>query len=203
MAIEAQGEVTRLLEEIATAYDDKDGKRASDAKRVLFDHIHGEIKKMAHGRMKWERPGHSLGATGLVHEVYIRLVKGQHVFTKNRVYFFGAAAIAMGDILREHARKRNRRPHGNLHPEGHTLLCQVVEETEESIQGDLLDLVDALDKLKTIGKHGERRHDVVRLRFWGGLTYKEIAKYLGVSDATVERDWQAARAWLYGRLKGS
>jgi RNA polymerase sigma factor (TIGR02999 family) len=197
MPVEARGEVTILLKEIATANDDGDIKRASDAKQALFDHVHDELKKMAHGRMKRERPDHSWGATGLVHEVYLQLMKGEHVFTKNRRYFFGAAARAMHQLLRAHARKPRPTGHADL-----TLLDQVVEEIEENIQGDLLDLMHALDELKKIGEHGERRHDVVRLRFWGGLTYAEIAEDLGVSIATVERDWQAARAWLYGRLKG-
>jgi RNA polymerase sigma factor (TIGR02999 family) len=203
MAIEAQGDVTRLLEEIAAAIDAEDSKRALDAKRALFHHVHDQLKTIANRQMRWERPDHSWGATGLVHEVYLRLMKCERVFTKNRDYFFGAAAIAMGDLLREHARKRNVRPHGHADPEGHTLLDQVVEDIEENIQGELIDLMNALDKLKTIGKHGERQYDVVSLRYWGGLTWADIAKYLDVSVATAERDWQAARAWLYGRLNGS
>ena len=78
----------------------------------------------------------------------------------------------------------------------------MLAEVESTLKVDLLDLMSALDKLKTTGKHGERRFDVVRLRVWGGLTCQEVAEDLGVAVATVERDWQAARAWLYGRLKG-
>jgi RNA polymerase sigma factor (TIGR02999 family) len=202
MPIEAQGEVTRLLEEIAAANNDEDAERASDAKRALFDHVHHQLKKMAHGRLRWERPDHSWETAGLVHEVYLRLMKCERVFTKDRDYFFGAAARAMGDLLREHARKRKCRPEGHPDPQGYTLLDQLVEEAEANFGVDVLDLTEALDELKTTGKHGERWHDVVRLRIWGSLTYPKIAKDLGLSVATVERDWQAARAWLYGRLKG-
>jgi RNA polymerase sigma factor (TIGR02999 family) len=194
VATAAQGEVTRLLEEV--------GAGNEEAKNELLAHVYEELRRMAHRRMQRERPGHTWGSTGLVHEAYCQLVKGKHVFTRNRAYFFRAAARAMHQLLREHARERQCRPQGHPHPDGHLLLEEVAEEVKNAFQVELLDLVDALDKLKTTGAHGERRHEVVRLRLWGGLTYQEIADSLGVAEVTVERDWQAARAWLYGRLKG-
>lgn len=194
MPTEAQGEVTRLLEEVAA------GNKA--AKQELFALVYEELRANARAKMAKEPRDHSWGPTELVHEVYIQLMKGQGVFTKNRAYFFAAAARAMHRLLREHARKRVRRPEGHIDPEGHILLDDVLAEVESILKVDLLALSDALDKLKTTGKHGERRFDVVRLRIWGGLTYQEIAEDLGEAVATVERDWQAARAWLYGRLKG-
>src|SRR5262249_53421772 len=157
---------------------------------------------MALARMRKERCDHTLEATSLVHEAYLQLMNGQQVFAKNRAYFFGAAARAMDQLLRDHARKRGCRPEGHLDPEGHVLLDEVAEAMESTFKVDLLDLMSALDKLKATGKQGPRRYDVVRLRIWGGLTYQEVAEDLGVAVATVERDWQAARAWLYGRLKG-
>jgi RNA polymerase sigma factor (TIGR02999 family) len=201
MPIEAQGEVTRFLEEIAAAHDNEDSKRASDAKRGLFDHVYDELKKMAHCRMKRERPDHSWGATGLVHEVYLRLIECHGVFTKNRAYFFGAAAKAMHRLLREHARSKNCRPEGYLDRQGNILLDQVADEVEDTFRVVLLDLVNALEELKTRGQQGERRYDVARLRIWSGMKYSDIAKDLGISVPTVEREWQAARAWLYGQLK--
>jgi RNA polymerase sigma factor (TIGR02999 family) len=191
---EAQGEVTRFLEEAAAGNQ--------EAKNALIEHVYQQLYNMAHARMRRERCEHTLGTTGLVHEVYVQLMNDQQVFTKNRAYFFGAAARAMHRLLREHARKRVRRPEGHIDPRGHILLDEVLAEVESTFKVDLLDLMDALDKLKTTGKHGERWYDVVRLRTWGGLTYQEIADDLGVGVATVERDWQTARAWLYGRLKG-
>jgi RNA polymerase sigma factor (TIGR02999 family) len=173
-----------------------------EAKRALFARVYEDLKKTAHGRMRRERPDHSWGPTVLVHEVYVRLLKDRRVFSKNRAYFFGAVARAMGQLLREHARERECRPEGHVDPQGYILLDQIVEEAEANFKVDLLDLMTELDKLKTTGQHGERRHEVVRLRIWGGLTYSEIAEDLGLSVATAERDWQAARAWLYGRLKG-
>jgi RNA polymerase sigma factor (TIGR02999 family) len=191
---EARGEVTRLLEEVAA------GNKA--AKQELFALVYEELRANARSKMGKERRDHSWGPTELVHEVYFQLMKGQHLFTKDRAYFFGAAARAMHRLLREHARKRVRRPEGHIDPEGRILLDEVLAQVESTLKVDLLDLSNALDQLKTTGKHGERRYDVVRLRIWGGLTYQEIAGDLGVAVATVERDWQAARAWLYGRLKG-
>jgi RNA polymerase sigma factor (TIGR02999 family) len=191
---EALGEVTRLLEEVAAGNE--------EAKRALFARVYEDLKKTAHGRMRRERPDHSWCATVLVHETYCRLLNDRRVFSKNRAYFFGAVARAMGQLLREHARRRKCRPEGHVDPQGFILLDHVVEEIEEKLPGTLTDLLEALDDLKTIGKYGERQHEVVKLHFFGGLTYKDIALNLGVGDATVERDWQAARAWLYGRLKG-
>jgi RNA polymerase sigma factor (TIGR02999 family) len=186
--------VTRLLEEVAAGNE--------EAKRELLAHVYEELRQMAHRRMEHERAGHTWGSTGLVHEVYFQLVKGKHVFTKNRRYFFGAVAVAMDQLLREHARKRQCRPQGHPDPEGHILLDEVAEAVESTFEVDLRDLMNALERLKATGKQGPRRYDVVRLRIWGGLTHQEIAENLGVAVATVERDWQAARAWLYGRLKG-
>jgi len=194
MPVEAQQEVRRLLERIAAANGNK------DAERALFEHVYDELKKMAHGRMKNERPDHSWGTTGLVHEVYVRLLKDQRVFTRNRAYFFGAAAKAMRQLLREHARARNARPHAYV--DEHVLLDEIADEVEDATGVDLDHLMEALDKLETTGKYGKRLHEVVCLRWWSGWTYPQIALHLGVSVATVERDWHAARAWLYGRLKG-
>jgi RNA polymerase sigma factor (TIGR02999 family) len=194
MPIEAQGAVARLLEEIAAGNGNKEGERA------LFELVYDELKKMAHGQMKNGRPGHTWGTTGLVHEVYGRLVKDPHVFSKNRAYFFGAAAKAMRRLLREHARARKVRPEG--HVVDGVLIDGIAGEIEDATRSDLIDVMEALDELETTVKHGERRHDVVWLRFWSGWTDSQIAEHLGVGVATVERDWRVARAWLYDRLKG-
>jgi RNA polymerase sigma factor (TIGR02999 family) len=186
--------VTKLLAEVAAGND--------EARRALFAHVYEDLKKAAQGRMRRERPDHSWGATELVHEVYCRLLDDRRVFSKNRAYFFGAAAEAMYQLLREHARARECRPQGHPDPQGPILLDQIIKEAETTLEVDLDGLMTALEKLKTTGEHGERRYEVVRLHIWGSLTYAEIAKILRVSVATVGKDWQAARAWLYGRLKG-
>jgi RNA polymerase sigma factor (TIGR02999 family) len=191
---EVRGEVTRLIDAIAAGNQ--------EARKQLFAQVYEELRAMAHGRIRAERPDHSWGATALVHEVYLHLMKGQHVFTRGRAYFFAAAASAMDQLLREHARRRAARPEGHLDPHGPVVLDRAAEAFEAAFQVNLLDLMDALDRLQVTGKDGERLHEVARLRIWGSLTYDDIAEDLGVSRATVERDWQIARAWLYGQLKG-
>jgi RNA polymerase sigma factor (TIGR02999 family) len=194
MPIEAQEEVAKLLEEISAANGNK------DAEQTLFELVYDELKKIAHGRLTIERPDHSWGTTELVHEVYVRLVKDPRVFSKNRRYFFGSAARAMRQLLREHARRRQTQPDG--HVGGDALVDAIADEVEQAFGDNLIDVMEALDELETTVKHGKRRHDVVWLRFWNGWTYPEIADHLNVCVATVERDWHVAQAWLYRRLKG-
>jgi RNA polymerase sigma factor (TIGR02999 family) len=188
---EAQGEVTRLLAEVAAGNE--------KAKRELFAHVYGELRQMAHRRIEHERAGHTWGSADLVHEAYLRLVKSELVCSKNRTYFFSAAARAMHQLLIKHSAKRRRQPH--IDPGGHILLDEVVEAVESTCKVGLIDLMKALHRLRATGKRGERRYDVVRLRLWCGFTWQEIAREQDVGIATVERDWLAARAWLYGQLK--
>ena len=100
MPTEARGEVTRLLAEVAAG--------SEEAKKELFAHVYRELRLMAHGQMAHERRGHTWGATDLVHEAYMRLVRGKRVCTKDRAYFFSAAARAMHRLLSKHAAKRRR-----------------------------------------------------------------------------------------------
>ena len=185
MAIEPAGDVTRLLEEIA------DGNE--QAKNELFEYVYEELHKMAKRHMKQERPGHTLGTTGLVHEVFFRL-QGQ-ALAKNRPYFFGAAAKAMYRILVEHARLSQK------YHEKRVPLDVLLDELAVTHRVKMLDLHEALETLKEYGERGKRQHEVIVHRFFGGLQWKEIATILGVAVTTVEKDWQAARAWLHTRLK--
>jgi RNA polymerase sigma-70 factor (ECF subfamily) len=194
MEFDARMDVTALLNEAARGEE--------KAKSDLFKLVYDKLRQMAQKRMRHERVGHTLGATGLVHEVYCHLMKGQNVFTKNRAYFFGAAARAMHDLLREYARRRNCRPEGHMDPEGKALLDELTQAVQHTFDVNLLELLDAIDRLKDTGKNGERLSQVVKLRIWGGFTYENIAEELGVGTATVERDWRAAQAWLRRRLKG-
>ena len=185
MKIGSDSEVTRLLGQIAEGNP--------EAKNKLFECVYEELHGMAERQMRQEGPGHSLGATGLVHEAFLR-VQGEAV-QKNRRYFFAAAAKAMYRILVEHARRK--RKHGNKRIQ----LDVVLDELEISHHFKMLDLHEALESLKQYGDRGNRQHEVVVQRFFGGLQWKEIAANLGVAVATVEKDWQAARAWLYAKLK--
>jgi RNA polymerase sigma factor (TIGR02999 family) len=185
MTADAPGHVTRLLEEIAAGN--------AQAKGKLFEYVYEELYRMARRHMRNERPGHSLGATGLVHEVYLRL--SGPALERHRAYFFGAAAKAMYRILVEHARR------SRAHHAGRVPLDVVLDELEGTHRIKMLDLHEALVQLKGYGERGRRQHDVVVQRFFGGLPWKEIAANLGVAVTTVEKDWQAARAWLHARLR--
>jgi RNA polymerase sigma factor (TIGR02999 family) len=179
------GEVSRLLAEIAAG--------SESAKGDLFDCVYQELYAMAERLMKRERAGHTLGATGLVHEAYLRL-SGQ-ALERNRPYFFAAAANAMYRILVERARQSGKH-HRNRIP-----LDAVLDDLEATHRVKMLDLYDSMETLKGYGERGRRQHEVIVQRFFGGLPWKEIAFNLDVSVATVEKDWQAARAWLYRRLR--
>ena len=185
MAIRPPNEITRLLGEIAAGNE--------GAKNELFECVYDELRAMANRHMKHERDGHTLGTTGLVHEVYLRL-QGP-ALNKNRAYFFGAAARAMYRILVEHARRSRNRNHNRVP------LDLVLDELEVTYRFRMLDLHEALEKLKEYGERGKRQHEVVVQRFFGGRPWKDIATNLGIAVTTVEKDWQAARAWLYRSLK--
>lgn len=185
MAFEPAGDVTRLLGEIAN------GKE--QAKNDLFECVYEDLHAMAKRQMKHERAGHTLGATGLVHEVYLRL-QGP-ALERNRPYFFAAAAKAMYRILVEHARQSQR------HHQKRVPLDIMLDELAVTHRVKMLDLHEALEMLKEYGERGKRQHEVVVYRFFGGLRWNEIATILGVAVTTLEKDWQAARAWLHARLR--
>jgi RNA polymerase sigma-70 factor (ECF subfamily) len=180
------GDITLLLAEIAA------GNEAAKAR--LVDLVYRQLHKMARGLMRRERGHHSLQPTGLVHEAYIKLFVGKPLPALNRAYFFGAAANAMRQVLVDYARRMAARPEGAREP----LLDDVLDTIRSACHIEILDLDRALEALRRLH---ERQWEVVTLRFFGGLQWDEIATCLAVSTSTVEKDWQAARAWLYGTLK--
>jgi RNA polymerase sigma factor (TIGR02999 family) len=160
--------------------------------------VYDELRKLAAQKMAQEKPGQTLQATALVHEAYIRLVdveKAQH--WDSRHHFFAAAAEAMRRILVVTARRKAGPEAGGRHQR--IELSHVAPE----IQGPQLNLVaisDALDKLQA---EDPRAAEVVKLRFFAGLTRQQAAEVLGVSIATADNDWAYARAWLRAELSGS
>ena len=179
-------EITLLLNEIAAG--------SEIAKTKLIALVYDKLHRMAQGMMPWERSNHTLQPTALVHEAYFKLFTGKPLHAPNRAYFFGAAANAMRQVLIDYARKVAARPEGKRVP-----LLEGLLDTVRSTHGtDMLDLDNALDELKAM--HA-RQWEVVTLRFFGGLQWSEIATNLAVSTSTVEKDWQAARAWLYRKLR--
>jgi len=145
--------------------------------------------------MRSESPAHSLQATALVNEAYLRLVDEKQVNWQNRAHFFGAAAQIIRRLLVDHARARHRLKRG-----GDTLKVSLNDEMNaaEPVQMDLVALDDALSRLAKLDPQQER---IIELRFFAGLSIQETGEALSISPATVKRDWATARAWLYREMK--
>jgi RNA polymerase sigma factor (TIGR02999 family) len=156
--------------------------------------VYEELRRRAAARLRRERPGHVLQPTALVHEAYLRLVGQRHTDWQNRAHFFAVASEMMRRILVDHARRRKmaKRSGGWAR----VTLDEPVAQCDPP-DVDLLDLDAALSELASFDP---RKSQVAELRFFGGLSLDEIAHARGISRATVERDWQAARAWLYRRV---
>jgi len=157
--------------------------------------VHGELHRLARGYMRSERPGHSLQATALVNEAYMRLAGYTRMRWQDRAHFFAVAAQVMRRILVEHARRHNLKRGGGI---PHVSLD---EAALVSVDDDV-DLVALDDALTALARLDARKVQVVEMRFFGGLSVDEAADVLGVSPVTVKRDWRAAKAWLYRELAG-
>ncbi|MGH9309447.1 MAG: sigma-70 family RNA polymerase sigma factor [Vicinamibacterales bacterium] len=166
------------------------------ALEALTPLVHQELHRLAARYMAGERPGHVLQATALVNEAYVRLVDWKEVRWQNRAHFFAMAAQIMRRVLVDVARTRNRakRGKGQLH-----VSLSEAADLPAPRGVDLVALDDALTGLEALDARQSR---VVELRFFGGLSLEETAHVLGVSVATVRRDWSLARAWLYRELSG-
>jgi RNA polymerase sigma factor (TIGR02999 family) len=177
-------DVTRIL----SAIEQGDRQAAEQLLPLVYD----ELRKLAAARMAAEKPGHTLSATALVHEAYLRLVGDQHF--DDRGHFFDAAAEAMRRILVNHARDRKRlkRAGGRVRLE---LLDQISSLAEDS------DLVLSLDELLTrLGEEDAAAAQVAQLHLFGGLSVEEAGAALGLSRAVAYRNWKYARAWLRDAL---
>jgi RNA polymerase sigma factor (TIGR02999 family) len=158
--------------------------------------VYGELKRLAGRYLRRERPGHTLQATALVHEAFLRLVDQRNVEWQNRAHFFGVAAQLIRRILVDHARGRMAAKRG---ANAVKLSLEDVVETPRQRPLDLVALDDALDALAKMDPQQSR---IVELRFFAGLSIEETAEVLRISPATVKRDWTAAKAWLYRDLSG-
>jgi RNA polymerase sigma factor (TIGR02999 family) len=179
-------DVTAILEAVG-----RGDERAADR---LFPAVYDELLRMARGVRAGDPAGRSLEPASLLHDAYLRLVGEREVHWQNRAHFYGAAAIAMRRILVERARRKRAVKHG-----GEAVRVSLDEGRVPWEEGnpDLLALDEALDRL---GQEDQRAHDVVMLRFFGGLEAAEVARVLGTSEATVHRDWRFAKAWLMREL---
>ena len=163
----------------------------------LLAEVYEELRRIAAGQLRGEKVGHTLQATALVNEAYLRLVDQTRVHWRNRAHFFGIAAQLMRRILVDHARRRHAAKRGG----GITIV-----EFEDSISPGnrrSVDLVVLDDILKRLEEFDAASARLVELRYFGGLTIDETAEVLDVSAATVKREWATARAWMHRELTRS
>jgi RNA polymerase sigma factor (TIGR02999 family) len=190
MTSEPQGPVTQVLGDL----------RGAD-RREVFDRllplVYDELRGLARARLRHERQGHSLQATALVHEAYIRMLGADSPSWNDRAHFFRAAAEAMRRILIDHARKRGRVKRGGGR-------IQVTLGDVQVGAGLPLEDILALDEaIQRLEGQDPRMAEIVRLRFFAGLSVEETAKALEVSERTVKREWAVARAWLFEAMRES
>jgi RNA polymerase sigma factor (TIGR02999 family) len=169
----------------------EDQKRAAGN---LLPEVYAELRRVAEGLMSHLAPGQTLQPTALVHEAYLRLVRGHDPGWEGRRHFFGAAARAMREILIEQARRKGSAKHGG---KGQRVELGDGVAWVEPPADDLLALDEAITQLQAEEPH---LAEIVMLRYYTGLTVEETAKVIGESDRTVYRDWRRARAWLARKL---
>jgi RNA polymerase sigma factor (TIGR02999 family) len=167
-----------------------------DARDRLLTVVYRELRRRAGAQLRRERLGHTLQPTALVHEVFLLLVKQDRTAWQNRAQFFGVASQMMRRLLVDRARARNTAKRS-----GHWARVTLGEELVRG-QPDI-DVLDLDRALSALAAFDSRKSEVAELRFFGGLSLDETGHVLGISVATVEREWQAARAWLYARLTGT
>jgi RNA polymerase sigma factor (TIGR02999 family) len=167
----------------------------SQASEKLLPLVYDELKNLAAARMLRESAGHTLQPTALVHEAWLRLVGEANQNWKSRAYFFAAAAEAMRRILVEHARRKARLKHGG----GQERLNIEDLDLAQVAPDDKVLLVD--EALETLERSNPERARVVMLKFFGGMTNKEVADTMNIGERTVDRHWVCAKAWLFQKLQ--
>jgi RNA polymerase sigma factor (TIGR02999 family) len=186
MTMRAMSDVTQILSQIESG--------DPSAAEKLLPLVYDELRKLAAAKLAQEKPGQTLQATALVHEAYLRLVGVDGTNWDSRGHFFAAAAEAMRRILIDKARQKQRPKHGGQRRRVN--LEEITVSVDQPVD-DLLALDGALTALHAVSP---RKADLVKLRFYAGLTIPQVAAALGISTATAERDWTYARTWLFCRL---
>ena len=177
------GDVTRLLSDWSNG-----DRRALDE---LLPLVYDELRHLANAYLKRERDGHTLQSTALVHEAFLRLVNQHDVQWQGRAHFFGIAAQMIRRILVDHARAQRAAKRG-----AGAVRIDLGEELAVAQQRDL-DLIVLDDALERLASMDERQSRIVELRFFAGLSVEDTADVMGISTATVKREWSSARAWLF------
>lgn len=163
----------------------------------LLPIVYDELRRLAVGQMKDESPGHTLQATALVHEAFLRLTSGSACTWENRRHFFGAAAEAMRRILVEQARRKARAKHGG---EMKRVELPEIEVFHEALGAEEIRALDAA--LAEFERAEPEKCELVKLRYFAGLQESEAARALGISRATASRWWAYSKAWLFERIRG-
>ena len=189
---ELQGEIgpiTKLL------HDVKAGREG--AQEELFRRVYRQMKRLAAARLRGERANHTLQATALVHEAYLRLLGANSPDWRDHTHFFATAAHAMRHILVDYARRSLAQKRDGIRVDAElSRFAQAAESRAE-------DIIAVHDALMHLQEHSPRLCAVVEMRFYAGFTEQEIADALHVNARTVKRDWKAAQAWLHAEIKGS
>lgn len=183
-------DITLILERI-----EKGDAQAADQ---LLPLVYGELRKLAAAKMAGEAAGQTLQATALVHEAWLRLGGDEQPEWQNRAHFFAAAAEAMRRILIDRARRRRAQRHGG------ELVRTSADAIDSAIAGsgaDDAELLDVHEALDALSRHDARKAELVKQCYFVGLTLKEAAMVIGVSEPTARRDWSYARAWLFSEIK--
>jgi RNA polymerase sigma-70 factor (ECF subfamily) len=161
----------------------------------LFAQVYNELRQVAHAYMRRERADHTLQATALVHEAYMRLFEGQAFAWESRKHLFCTVARSMRRVLVDHARRHGAERHGGVH---HKV---ALDEQGPAICQDLPQLIALSDALESLAQLNSRQAQVVELHSFAGLTEAETAEVLGVSVKTVKNDWRFAKAWLKAEMR--
>jgi RNA polymerase sigma factor (TIGR02999 family) len=183
-----RGQVSALL----AAWTNRD----AGARDALLPVVYDELRRLAQHYMRDEREGHTLQATALVNEAYLRLVGLDRMQWRDRAHFFAMAATLMRRVLVDHARERGRDKRGG----GVSVTSLDDHIVAPRREVDVVALDEALERLAVLDA---RQSQIVELRFFGGLSVEETAEALGISPATVKREWASAKAWLYQQLSGA
>jgi len=170
-----------------------DGK--PQALENLLPLVYDELHRQAAGFLRKERQGHTLQATALINETYLRLIDRRDVNWQSRTHFFAVAAQAMRRILVDYAKAKHRQKRG-----GDNIKLSIEAATLVAAKDGGVDLIVLDQALTKLGERDKQQARVVELRYFSGLSLEETAEVLGVSRATVARDWEAARAWLHREL---
>jgi len=179
-------DVTRILD----AIEQGDAKATDELLPLVYE----ELRRLAGLKMSQEPPGQTLQATALVHEAYIRLVGAENQNWSSRGHFFAAAAEAMRRILIDNARRKQRRKRGGGRQRVE------LDDAEVAIEGSSTDIIALDEALAKLAEEDAIKADLVKLRYFAGLTIEQAAKILGISRATAERYWSYACAWLFHEI---